>query len=71
MEDRVNNAEPVTIDVVQNARALLRDAQSIEIIRCEECAHRQNPNAPKWCYVISKETDADDFCSYWDMKDDE
>ena len=35
-----------------------------EIVRCRECKHRQNPHAPKWCYEMSKETDADDFCSY-------
>ena len=34
------------------------------LVRCGECKHRQNPHAPKWCYEMSKETDADDFCSY-------
>jgi hypothetical protein len=36
-ESRVKNAEPVTIDVVQNTRTLLRDAPSIDIVRCKEC----------------------------------
>jgi hypothetical protein len=36
-ESRVKNAEPVTIDVVQNTRTLLRDAPSIDIVRCGEC----------------------------------
>jgi len=38
-ESRVKNAEPVTIDVVQNTRTLLRDAPSIDIVRCGECKH--------------------------------
>lgn len=32
-ESRVKNAEPVTIDVVQNTRTLLREAPSIDIVR--------------------------------------
>ena len=40
-ESRVKNAEPVTIDVVQNTRTLLRDAPSIDIVRCGECKHRK------------------------------
>ena len=38
-ESRVKNADPVTIDVVQNTRTLLRDAPSIDIVRCKECKH--------------------------------
>ena len=38
-ESRVKNAEPVTIDVVQNTRTLLRDAPSIDIVRCGECKY--------------------------------
>ena len=38
-ESRVKNAEPVTIDVVQNTRALLREAPSIDIVRCAECKY--------------------------------
>ena len=40
------------------------EAPSIDIVRCGECKYRQNPYAPKWCYEMSKETNADDFCSY-------
>lgn len=38
-ESEVKDAEPVTIDVVQNTRTLLRDAPSIDIVRCRECKH--------------------------------
>jgi len=66
-ESRVKNADPVTIDVVQNTRTLLRDAPSIDIVCCKECMHNGSYdtdcpfgwrngewNMPKPC----------DFCSY-------
>lgn len=42
-----------------------------KVVRCKECKHRQNPYAPKWCYEMSKETDADDYCSYGARKESE
>ena len=63
-ESRVKNAEPVTIDVVQNTRTLLRDAPSIDIVRCGECENfipmthgcKRSPSVEPWW--------EDDFCSY-------
>ena len=59
-ESRVKNAEPVTIDVVQNTRTLLRDAPSIDIVRCRECTERDDD----WCMYFGKMINPDDFCSY-------
>ena len=63
-ESRVKNAEPVTIDVVQNTRTLLRDAPSIDIVRCRECENfipmthgcKRSPSVEPWW--------EEDFCSY-------
>jgi hypothetical protein len=44
---------------------------AVSVVRCRECKHRQNPYAPKWCYEMSKETDADDYCSYGERKESE
>ena len=60
-ESRVKNAEPVTIDVVQNTRTLLRDAPSIDIVRCGECKHYVGEG--KYCQ-LDRHCTADDFCSY-------
>ena len=67
-ESRVKNAEPVTIDVVQNTRTLLRDAPSIDIVRCKDCFYWTYDDLydehicgnSEWTGVGVK---ADDFCS--------
>jgi len=67
-ESRVKNAEPVTIDVVQNTRTLLRDAPSIDIVRCRECRYWHSGECwgipYRGDYDTSIDTKADDFCSY-------
>jgi hypothetical protein len=64
-ESRVKNAEPVTIDVVQNTRTLLRDAPSIDIVRCKECKHWvSDGGAIMFCEHTDIPTDANDFCSW-------
>ena len=66
-ESRVKNAEPVTIDVVQNTRTLLRDAPSIDIVRCRECRHRNERRGMgehRWCEMLNMSTTPNDFCSY-------
>ena len=63
-ESRVKNADTVTIDVVQNTRTLLRDAPSIDIVRCQDCKYwvynfngcSRNPCTEPWY--------ATDFCNY-------
>ena len=60
-ESRVKNAEPVTIDVVQNTRALLREAPSIDIVRCKECLMCDEE---MWCCFYDSIMEPDDFCSY-------
>ena len=65
-ESEVKYAEPVTIDVVQNTRTLLRDAPSIDIVRCSECKYWkstvQMPNGTEVKCLYGRK--ADDFCSY-------
>ena len=73
-ESRVKNAEPVTIDVVQNTRTLLREAPSIDIVRCKECkhAHMTYGGDCKYCdmwkddddFCIELYLDGDFYCSY-------
>jgi hypothetical protein len=66
-ESRVKNAEPVTIDVVQNTRTLLRDAPSIDIVRCGECEKWLDGSGlcKHWSKLYGGVlTKADDFCSY-------
>ena len=71
-ESRVKNAEPVTIDVVQNTRTLLRDAPSIDICFCRECKMWINEHLCQWWSRYGTvETDADDFCSYGERKENE
>ena len=76
-ESRVKNAEPVTIDVVQNTRILLRDAPSIDMVRCKDCKHKyQEP----WhdgvavegeCEIWHNATLDNDFCSYGERKNND
>ena len=79
--DRPNayiNAKDLEIAIVKatsygDALDAVREAPSIEIVRCGECKHweRLNYEAPKegWCddqmpYSDGRWVDADDFCSY-------
>ena len=64
-ESRVKNAEPVTIDVVQNTRTLLRDAPSIDIVRCRECKYCVNGQCWKSDGLDKLDGNVadDDFCS--------
>ena len=57
----------------RKAEEVIKDAPSIDIVRCKECKHweRLNYEAPKegWCddempYSDGRWVDADDFCSY-------
>ena len=68
-ESRVKNAEPVTIDVVQNTRTLLRDAPSIDIVRCGECKYGTDiKNGKMFCIRCDIMDDllmiADGFCNF-------
>ena len=77
-ESRVKNAEPVTIDVVQNTRTLLRDAPSIDIVFCKECkhAHMTYGGDCKYCdmwkddddFCIELYLDGDFYCAYGERK---
>lgn len=77
-ENEVKDAEPVTIDVVQNTRTLLRDAPSIDIVRCGECKYYIDNMCD--CYSlygnlsgdligVSFEPNEDFFCSYGERKE--
>ena len=86
-ESRVKNADPVTIDVVQNTRTLLRDAPSIDIVRCKECKHTYKWDSGCGAELVCKArrcdpsdwgnnriefyVKADDFCSYGERKESE
>lgn len=69
-ESRVKNAEPVTIDVVQNTRTLLRDAPSIDLVRCVECRKvredggHANCNGYLYCRKWKTLVDEDGYCSW-------
>lgn len=68
-ESRVKNADPVTIDVVQNTRTLLRDAPSIDLIRCAECRKVREDGGHANCggYLYCRKwktlVDEDGYCS--------
>ena len=74
-ESRVKNADPVTIDVVQNTRTLLRDAPSIDIVRCKECRYfsvisdEEEGTNYYMCGAWSNATDEDAFCSFGKRKE--
>lgn len=81
-ESRVKNADPVTIDVVQNTRTLLRDAPSIDIVRCKECKFSEsvitswstdgkNNVVERLCKVHKWSVKDDDYCSYGERKEGE
>jgi len=71
-ESRVKDADPVTIDVVQNTRTLLRDAPSIDIVRCKECKWAKANGTYQWCGRLDSTAriTADDFCSYGEREDE-
>ena len=76
-ESRVKNADPVTIDVVQNTRTLLRDAPSINIVRCGECKWLDSGknDSEVWSMCTRHfgkyfDVNADDFCSYGCRKEE-
>jgi len=72
-ESRVKNADPVTIDVVQNTRTLLRDAPSIDIVFCKECEYYKTdvmlPNGTKVKCVNGLEDY--DYCRYGKRRTDD
>lgn len=70
-EERVKNAEPITIDVVQNVRSILNETPIIEIVRCKDCKYSEvylidsNEEPRRWCKVgLAKAVDDDDYCSF-------
>jgi hypothetical protein len=71
-ESRVKNADPVTIDVVQNTRTLLRDAPSIDIVCCKECRYckkkrgtfKGEPIIFYRCTENNRDVESDDYCSW-------
>ena len=77
-ESRVKNADPVTIDVVQNTRTLLRDAPSIDIVFCRDCEYKRlyDEGDTKYYYCALEDrpnrqwsVDDTDFCSYGERRE--
>lgn len=59
-----------------DARLLIEDAPSIDIVRCKECryCHRNYvdmtpPYQHDYCYKFSRYMNADDFCSYGERRE--
>lgn len=75
-EERVKNAEPITIDVVQNVRSILNETPTIEIVRCKDCKHwHEWENGTGSCHrsdIMWVGADYDDYCSFAErMESDE
>lgn len=70
-EERVKNAEPITIDVVRNVRSIMNETPTIDIVHCKDCKYSRvyaldsNSEPQRWCVVgIVKAVDDDDYCSW-------
>ena len=57
---------------IANVLAVIDDAPSIDIVRCEECKYWRNTDAEKipTASIACGNMHADDFCSYGEREDE-
>ena len=56
-----------SIRTMADARGIIEEAPSIDIVRCKECRYWQDYKDEHFCnnmYGLHEDTNADDFCSY-------
>ena len=51
-----------SIRTMADARGIIEEAPSIDIVRCAECKYYEAKE--DWCYWRDEAITADDFCSY-------
>ena len=61
---------PTSLMLNDIAQRKIENAPSIDIVRCKECKYWHNKLCATWSQFRTIETEADDFCSYGDKRDD-
>ena len=62
-----------SIRTMADARGIIEEAPSIDIVRCKECKHWRNTDAEKipTASIACGNMHPDDFCSYGERKESE
>ena len=62
-----------SVRTMADARGIIEEAPSIDIVRCKECKWSKANGTYQWCGRLDSTAriTADDFCSYGERKSDE
>ena len=71
------NIDDIAEQIIRQCKRIVKDAPSIDIVRCRECKYAEvsvSPITGLWCIrfgINDMAMEADDFCSYGERKENE